>query len=293
MMIFDACERGITAIGFSPDGESLWTAGKDGSFRAWTLPDLGYEIPTKGREVTCFAFSADGQQLAFATADQSLYVHRIADRSFQPFPRQPADITGLGFLQKDELLVVGLGSRTETVSVNQPVRFYRIATKVPSSFGGQPMSGVRALDLHPSNRLVAWVNSNRQMFVREPSKPKWLFEKQLRFDPRTVRLSPDGRRIAVGLDWKCELYSIQHPAEPVICSGHKGLVVGLAFRPNGQELLTASWDQTVKIWDVESGQERASFDWQIGRLVAIAIAPDGLRAAAGSETGQVVVWDLD
>jgi WD40 repeat protein len=36
-----------------------------------------------------------------------------------------------------------------------------------------------------------------------------------------------------------------------------------------------------------------TFTWDIGRMRSIAFSPDGALAAAGGDTGKVVVWDVD
>ena len=43
-------------------------------------------------------------------------------------------------------------------------------------------------------------------------------------------------------------------------SGHRDLVRGLAFSPSGKQLATASFDGTVRIWDVRDGRELRRID---------------------------------
>jgi WD40 repeat protein len=66
-----------------------------------------------------------------------------------------------------------------------------------------------------------------------------------------------------------------------------------AFTPDGRFLVAVRNDKTVRFWETQGWTQAAAFDWDIGPLVSLAIAPDGMRAAAGSKRGKVVVWDID
>ena len=62
---------------------------------------------------------------------------------------------------------------------------------------------------------------------------------------------------------------------------------------DGRRLVTASHDETVRVWDVAARNEVKVYDWKIGLVSALAIAPDGLTCAAGGTRGRIVVWDAE
>jgi WD40 repeat protein len=68
---------------------------------------------------------------------------------------------------------------------------------------------------------------------------------------------------------------------------------GLAFHPSGRYLAATSNDETVKLYDTTTWEVAKTYTWNIGRMRSIAFSPDGTLAAAGSDTGKVVVWDVD
>jgi WD40 repeat protein len=68
---------------------------------------------------------------------------------------------------------------------------------------------------------------------------------------------------------------------------------GLAFHPSGRYLAAASNDATVKFYDTTTWAVAHTFSWTIGQMRSIAFSRDGTLAAAGSDTGKVVLWDVD
>jgi WD40 repeat protein len=63
--------------------------------------------------------------------------------------------------------------------------------------------------------------------------------------------------------------------------------------PRGYPRITGCLDSTVRLWDTRTGVEKVRFDWNLGRIQAVAIAPDGMTAAAGSDNGNIIIWDVD
>jgi WD40 repeat protein len=110
-----------------------------------------------------------------------------------------------------------------------------------------------------------------------------------------LAVSADGRCLA-GLFGRTVL--IWDPADPDrppanLTNDLRQAFTGIAFHPSGRHLAATSNDETVKLYDPATRRLAKTFTWRVGRLRSVAFSPDGTRAAVGSDTGHVVVWDMD
>lgn len=64
----------------------------------------------------------------------------------------------------------------------------------------------------------------------------------------------------------------------------------LAYSPDGARLVSGGGDQTLRIWDAQSGRELKSWRAASDRLTAVAWSPDGRRIASASER-TINLWD--
>jgi WD40 repeat protein len=108
-------------------------------------------------------------------------------------------------------------------------------------------------------------------------------------------VAPAGRHfvtVCLGrfLLWKADDLSAK-PAE--VKNDNRRHFTGIAFHPSGRYLAATSNDATVKLYDTTTWKLAKTYTWDIGRMRSIAFSPDGTLAAAGSDSGKVVVWDVD
>ena len=69
--------------------------------------------------------------------------------------------------------------------------------------------------------------------------------------------------------------------------------MSLAFSPDGKRLATGGLEKTVKVWDLETGQEALTLRGHEDVVMAVAFSPDGQQLASASMDRTVKVWDAD
>ena len=67
----------------------------------------------------------------------------------------------------------------------------------------------------------------------------------------------------------------------------------MALSGDGRRAVSASWDQTLKVWDVETGRELRTLQGHTGVVNGVALSGDGRRAVSASADNTLKVWDVE
>ncbi len=75
--------------------------------------------------------------------------------------------------------------------------------------------------------------------------------------------------------------------------GHSGFVASLAITPDGQRLISGSWDSTIIIWDLNTGNLLRTLVDHEYDVACVAITPDGQQLISSSWDNTIKIWDLN
>ncbi|MGD1928883.1 MAG: WD40 repeat domain-containing protein [Leptolyngbyaceae cyanobacterium] len=65
-------------------------------------------------------------------------------------------------------------------------------------------------------------------------------------------------------------------------SGHLSGVWAIAFAPQGDYLVSSSIDQTVRLWDISTGECQQILHGHSNWVMSVDVSPDGQQIASGS-----------
>jgi WD40 repeat protein len=112
--------------------------------------------------------------------------------------------------------------------------------------------------------------------------------------------SPDGRRALIaGEDKVIRLWDVESGRLIREFKGHEEWVFSLAFSPDGRVAYSTSggpdlWhdgkDSAVRVWDVETGLQIRKLEGHKGRVLSVAVSPDGRQVLTGGGAS-VILWD--
>jgi WD40 repeat protein/tRNA A-37 threonylcarbamoyl transferase component Bud32 len=72
---------------------------------------------------------------------------------------------------------------------------------------------------------------------------------------------------------------------------HTTEITSVVYSPDGKRLAAVSPDQTLRVWDVESGKNVITLGCDQGSFCCVAFSPDGSRLAAGSTNKTIRIWE--
>ena len=63
--------------------------------------------------------------------------------------------------------------------------------------------------------------------------------------------------------------------------------------PDGKTLASGSWDETIHLWDVNTGQHKHTFTEHTDRVTSVAFSPDGKTIAGAGWDKTIHLWDVN
>jgi WD40 repeat protein len=137
------------------------------------------------------------------------------------------------------------------------------------------------------DKLRVWSFASREILTSGRHKP---------VGSQHPQISPDGRYLGVIGYHSMYFWDLTTLDKPRRISGSSsfGDFRSFAFHPNGKTVAIIHGGPTlVKVYDVGTLKLIHKWTWKLGPLRSVAYSPDGTVAAAGSEDGRIVFWDVD
>ncbi|PRP82572.1 periodic tryptophan protein [Planoprotostelium fungivorum] len=87
------------------------------------------------------------------------------------------------------------------------------------------------------------------------------------------------------------VWSVQTGKLLDIMTGHEGPVSCVSFNPITGQLVSGSWDKTIKVWEVFKSRAAVETFNHSSEVLAVAYRPDGNQIAVATMDGNISFWD--
>jgi WD40 repeat protein/energy-coupling factor transporter ATP-binding protein EcfA2 len=139
---------------------------------------------------------------------------------------------------------------------------------------------------------IRWYQEQRIAFSRElaaTAKTQMLNDPQL-----SMLLAIEAIQIAYTDEAEDALrQSLVQPYETARMTDHTGWIETAAFSPDGKRIVTASYDNTARLWDTETGRSLMELRGHTDAVYSAVYSPDGKRIVTVSSDDTGRVWDAE
>ncbi|MEH2054063.1 serine/threonine-protein kinase [Nostoc sp.] len=248
----------VNALAISPDGHTLVSASDDKNIKLWDLNTQKVLASLSGHSqaVKSVTFNPNGNILATASDDKTIKLWQVETlKEISTLLGHSHAVKSVAFSPDGQILASGSWDKT--------IKLWDVNTgREICTIAGHQLK-VNSVAFSPQGQLLASASYDRtirlwQIPVLESS------QKELQNRP---------------------CYSLLGTL-----SGHAWAVLTVAFSPDGQILATGSDDNTIKLWEVNTGQLISTLVGHSWSVVAVAFTADGETLLSASCDKTVKLW---
>ena len=287
---------GHTDIVFGLDfsGETLVSASADGTLRLWntaTGEPIGEPLVGHTDWVLSVAFSLDGTIIASGGADN---VIRLWDA-------ETHDALGELSGHTDWVRSVAFLDNTRLISgsADGTVRLWDTQSGA-SSVLGRHQDAVWGVAASPDERWLVSGGADQRVMLWDTTGDQGLshsFAEQVEAVSSIavhgdLLASANGNPSGTGADNSILLWDIPSGSQRATLEGHQLAVTSISLSADGRRLASASADQSVRIWDVETGQAALSpLAGHTDAVMSVVFNNDGTVIASGGFDRTIRLWN--
>ncbi len=263
---------GATSVAFSPDGQTLASAGSSGLFGQYTDTIRLWDAKTG---VLKSVFVGDGaESIVFSPNGQILATRR--ERSIQLWDVNTA--TRIATLETYIISKFKVAGWSSVNSIAFSPDGQTLASGGEVSYAGEDYATLQLWDVNTATRIASAIVGEERSSVN------------------SIAFSPDGQTLASGGYGENRKYDIQlwdvNTLELLnTFEGHQSVVDSVAFSPDGKTLASGGRDHTIRLWDVNTATHKVTLNGHEGDVNSVAFRPDGKTLASGGG-GTLQLWDV-
>ncbi len=276
----------VYSVEFSPKGDLLASAVKDGTVLVWDTADwrpFGH-VEASPKEVNAAAFSPDGRTLATADDEGKLKLWEVATRRLQWEKLAHKGDAVVARFSPDGKRIITAGRNDGTIRI-----WDRTTGTVVTSLQGH--GGL----LSPDGGTLATVGADGEIGFHDSTTLVRIGSLPRASGVQDAAFSHDGTKLATahGGDRMVRLWEVSSRRLLRDLRGHTDGAISVAFSSDDRTILAGGHDGIIRSWDVATGAERGVWLGHIARVWAIAVSPGGRTIASAGADGTVKLWDTE
>ena len=277
-------------VAFGNDG-SILTCSEDDAARAWR-PAPGCLDTVLQHEAGSqhVLFTADAKHALVRPKDGTALIRKALTDEAVGKPLTPGAVGVHAFAVSSD------GSKVMTTTEEGLVQFWETATGMTlgESFKHSGSAWTVAISPDGKTAVSGGLDGVVKLWDAQAGRPLRTVLTISNAPIRGLAFSPDGSRIVVGSGDKLARvvgtgdWSVTRKLE-----GHHGSVMTVAFSPDGRRVATGSFDNTVIVWDAETGlpiskpMRHGGPFWH-----AVSFSKDGRAVVTGCDDATSRIWDI-
>jgi len=244
----------VHEVVFSPDSTLLASAGAEGIVILWSVERCDKVLALQSLSddegtARTIVFSSDVRLLATGASDGTIKIWDIQNRNVKwQLPRQRLPVTSVKFAPNGQLLATATGNWRQP-DLPGELRLWDVATGKETADLKKHEREIKRIDFDPAGKRIVSAGVDHSILVWDVAGAKLADHFNIHAAPGSLAVVQDGTLLAIGdLRGGVSVWNLASGKRVRRYVGHEGAVLGIAMRPDGKVLATASHDGTVKLW---------------------------------------------